>query len=175
MKSGRWKATSLVLVACISASGCTTTGGAGGGSSALDGAVARCVASALGGAVLGGLLGAATGGRNRVAAGAAAGAAIGGLTCAVLTALDAQDKARIRQAQIEAASLNQTRYVTYNGSDGRARKITVKPAAAANQTIAGETRLCRPTDTDIDVDGAGSTSVPAQLVCRTSKGEWLPA
>lgn len=173
---GKTRAGLVVTTAvALALAGCQTTGGsggAGGGGSALDSAVGRCVAAVAGGAIVGALIGAAAGGGNRVGYGALGGAAVGGLACAVLTALDNQDKARIRQAQIEAVSLNQSRALSYAGSDGRQREIVVRPGAPA--TANGQT-ACRMTDGEIAVAGAGATQLPPQRVCRTPDGEWLPA
>ncbi|GLK76055.1 hypothetical protein GCM10008171_13090 [Methylopila jiangsuensis] len=165
----------LAAVACAAAlvAGCQTTGGSGaGGGSTLDGAIGRCVAAVVGGAIVGGLIGAAAGGGNRVGYGVAGGAAVGGLACAVLTALDNQDKAAIRQAQIEAASTNEPRTLSYAGADGRPRAIMVRPSGA--ETVV-QNRVCRPTDGVAAVGGVGETQIPAQLVCRTPEGDWLPA
>lgn len=134
-------------------------------------AIGRCAAATIGGAVVGTLIGAAAGGNRGAGAGALIGGAVGGVGCAVLTALDAQDKERIRNAQIAAAATNQPRYLTYQGSDGRARQITVRPQA----TQTAETgRLCRVLDTSATI-GGGSAELPPAKVCRTDKGEWLPA
>ncbi|KQP51455.1 hypothetical protein ASG40_17080 [Methylobacterium sp. Leaf399] len=163
--------------------GCTSTrGGGGGGSSAaasrplLDDAIGRCVASTLIGAGIGALVGAATGGGRRAGVGAAVGAGVGGLACAVLTALDAQDKERIRNAQIAAAATNTPQYLAYQGADGRQRQITVRPQAApAVAAEAAGNRICRAADTSASIDGTGTTALPQQLVCRTASGDWLPA
>ena len=156
----------------LSAAGCQT-GAGGGGRTALDDAVGRCAASTIGLAIVGGIIGAAAGGGGRnVALGAGAGAAVGGLACAVMTALDAQDKERIRQAQIQAASTGETRYLSYQGSDGRARRVVVKPQAVETASAG---RLCRRADTSAAIGDAGAADLPAQLVCRTPNGDWLPA
>lgn len=144
-----------------------------GGGYALDDAAARCVASTVGGAIFGAVIGAAAGGGGRNAAiGAGAGAAVGGIACAVLTALDAQDRERIRQAQIQAARTGETRYLSYNGSDGRSRNVVVTPRPVETAQAG---RICRRTDTIATVGQAGSSDLPAQLVCRTPSGDWLPA
>lgn len=179
MNRHRGRTSRLVAVAtaaalAFSTGGCVSSGGAGG-QSALDSAAARCVASVIGGALVGGLIGAAAGGRNSAAIGAASGAAFGGVACAVIATLDAQDKARIRQAQIEAAASNQPRYLSYNGGDGRARQIVVRPRPVSEPTQQTAGRVCRETDGSAAVQGAGATDLPAQLVCRTTSGDWVPA
>lgn len=172
----RARALAATVTVALALAGCQTTGGqSGGGSgSALDSAVGRCVAAVAGGAIVGALIGAAAGGGNRVGYGALGGAAVGGLACAVLTALDNEDKARIRQAQIEAVSLNQSRSLSYAGSDGRGRAIVVRPSAASVEPGVGG-QVCRMTEGEIAVAGAGETPLPAQRVCRTPDGDWLPA
>jgi hypothetical protein len=168
---GRGAGMAMAGALALSAAGCQTAGG--GGRSALDDAVGRCVASTLGMALVGGIIGAAAGGGGRnVAIGAGAGAAVGGLACAVMTALDAQDKERIRQAQIQAAQTGETRYLSYQGSDGRARRVVVKPQATETASAG---RICRRADTTAAIGDAGSTELPAQLICRTPGGDWLPA
>ena len=132
------------------------------------------MASLIGGVVLGTVIGAAAGGNRGAAIGAGAGALAGGAACAVIAALDAQDKARIRQAQIEAASSSQPRYLSYNGSDGKSRTITVRPKPVPSGTqTAG--RICRQTDGEASIQGTGQAELPPQLVCRTPGGDWLPA
>lgn len=155
--------------------GCVSSRPAGPGAIAADPvaeAIGRCAAATLGGAVVGTLIGAAAGGNRGAGAGALIGGAVGGVGCAVITALDAQDKERIRNAQIAAAATNQPRYLTYQGGDGRTRQITVRPQAAAPTAETG--RLCRVLDTSATIDG-GAADLPPAKVCRTDKGEWLPA
>ncbi|WP_375463095.1 hypothetical protein [uncultured Methylobacterium sp.] len=74
-----------------------------------------------------------------------------------------------------AAATNQPRYLSCQGSDGRKREITVRPQSAPTQTAEAGNRICRRTDGSATIDGAGTTELPQQLVCRTSKGDWLPA
>lgn len=159
-------------------SGCTSSRQAGsaavGAVDPVGDAIGRCAAATIGGAVVGTLIGAAAGGGRAAGAGALIGGAVGGVGCAVLTALDAQDKERIRNAQIAAAASNQPRYLSYTGNDGKARAITVRPQAAAPQT-AQAGRVCRALDTTASIGGSGATDLPTALVCRTDKGEWLPA
>ena len=123
------KAAGVTVCVGLLAGGCTTSR-SDGGPVAADDAAGRCVASAVGGLVIGTLIGAAAGGSRGAAIGAAAGGLTGGIGCAVLTALDAQDKERIRNAQIAAAATNQPRYLSYVGSDDRQRQITVRPRPA---------------------------------------------
>ncbi|MCJ2045498.1 hypothetical protein MKK58_13295 [Methylobacterium sp. J-078] len=167
---------------CLGAvlAGCTSTRGGGAASAgpggSIDEAVSRCIASTLVGAGVGALLGAAVGGGRRAGVGAAIGAGVGGLACTVLTALDAQDKQRIRNAQIAAAATNRPQYLAYQGADGAQRAITVRPQPAPAQAATGiPDRICRATDTQATINGTGSAELPQQLVCRTPGGDWLPA
>lgn len=171
------KPAAAALAAAVALGGCQTTGegGGGGGRSAVDSAIGRCLGSAVIGALIGGAIGAAAGGGNRIVYGAGVGAGTGALACAVLTALDQQDRHRIREAQIEAVSLNETRTLAYAGSDGRQRALVVRPRPAPPETTGSTGRLCRYADSQVEIAGAGAAEVPAQLVCRTSAGEWLPA
>lgn len=162
-----------VLTGCTSSRGGSATSGGSGGS--IDEAVSRCIASTLVGAGIGALLGAATGGGRRAGVGAAIGAGVGGLACTVLTALDAQDKQRIRNAQIAAAATNQPQYLAYQGADGARRAITVRPQPAPAAIAGAPNRICRATDTQASINGTGSADLPQQLVCRTPGGDWLPA
>ncbi len=165
-----------VAATCIAvvASGCTTSRTAGpagvpvSARGGLDAAIARCVATVAGGAVLGAVIGAATGGGRRVAEGVVMGAAVGGAACIVLSALDEQDKQRIRAAQIAAASSNKPRYLVYSGTDGRRREITIRPKVAAVPAPRGD-RLCRPVDTSATIQGSGTAELPTQIVCRTPR------
>lgn len=174
MRTGLSRAAGAALCAGLAVGGCTTAR-PGGGPAAADNTAGRCVASAVGGAILGSLIGAAAGGSRGAAAGALAGGVTGGLGCAVLAVLDAQDRERIRAAQIAAAATNRPRYLSYVGSDGRRREITVKPQAAPVRTAEAGDRICRATDTSASVAGAGSAELPQQLVCRTPAGTWVPA
>lgn len=166
------KAAGVALCLSLLAGGCTTSR-SGGGAVAADDAAGRCVASAVGGAILGTLIGAAAGGSRGAAIGAAAGGVTGGLGCAVLTALDAQDKERIRNAEIAAAATNRPRYLSYVGTDGRQREITVRPQPAPVRTAETGERICRATDTTATIAGAGSADLPQKLVCRTPSGAWV--
>lgn len=155
--------------------GCVSSRPAGPGAVSADPvaeAIGRCAAATIGGAVVGTLIGAAAGGGRAAGTGALIGGAVGGVGCAVLTALDTQDKERIRNAQIAAAATNQPRYLNYQGSDGRARQITVRPQTPTQTAETG--RLCRILDTSASI-GGGSAELPPTKVCRTERGEWLPA
>ena len=36
-------------------------------------------------------------------------------------------------------------------------------------------RICRAVDTSATISGTGSADLPTALVCRTGKGDWVPA
>lgn len=94
----------------------------------VDSLAARCIGTMLLSGLAGGIIGAAAGGSRRdVAVGAGIGFAAGGVVCAIMTVLDAQDRARIRQAQLQAAMTNQPVTTSYLGSNGQMRMISVVP------------------------------------------------
>lgn len=151
--------------------------GGSGEETALDRSIHQCIGSVIIGTALGALIGAAS---HRVGQGAAIGAGAGGVACAVFMAMNnAQDKQRIRQSELAAASSGRNQSVSYAGSDGQQRTVStsVQPAAvpasaAANgNTVVGP---CRRTQTQISVAGQGSASLPPELVCRTTQGDWVP-
>lgn len=178
----------MALVPALAMAGCTTTSGGIGGGWQIDSVASRCVASIVGGALVGGLLGAARGGGRNIGAGAAIGAGAGGALCAVMAALDQQDRERIKQAQLAAARTGMIQNVAYTGHDGLQRRVTVKPSAAMPRTtLVSATTLpaasapstsgpiCRSVETSASVASKGSADVPAQIVCRNESGEWGPA
>lgn len=126
--------------------------------SAIDDAVAKCATATIGGAVIGTLIG----------------GAVGGVGCAVLTALDRQDRERIRSAQSAAATTNQPRYHSCQGADGKKREITIRPQNVAPQVAEGG-RIYRAVDTAASIAGTGSVDLPTALVRRIATGDWAPA
>ncbi|MCJ8322416.1 MAG: hypothetical protein HRU29_10975 [Rhizobiales bacterium] len=189
----------LLLTASLAA--CTTTGISTNYASSglkpagwqVDSVVAKCVASVIGGTILGGILGAITGRGNQaaIAKGAVVGLAIGGSACAIMTLLDAQDKAQIKNAQILAAKSGKTKVIGYIGKNGIKRKITVKSTpytvkqinklensnlkANADRILksAGGKLICRKMTTNISYEGKGTTKV-TETMCRTPFGGWVP-
>lgn len=125
---------------------------------AIDDAVAKCATATIGGAVIGTLIG----------------GAVGGVGCAVLTALDRQDRERIRSAQSAAAATSQPRYRAYQGADGKKREITIRPQNVAPQVAEGG-RICRAVDTAASIAGTGSADLRTALVRRIATGDWAPA
>lgn len=191
-----------IVVAGMALAGCQTTaiGTASGGSSgerwAIDSVASKCAQSVIGGAIVGALIGAATGGGDRISQGALVGGAAGAGLCAVIIALDAQDRARIREAQLAAAKTNQPQNLSYKGDDGLQRDIAVRPtrtiaatpAQSGKVTMVGSIGsaitpdalaekgqvLCRELHTEASVQTKGSATVPPQVVCRQPDGTYTP-
>lgn len=197
----------VIVSGTLLLTGCATTGPTQGGSGQwkIDNVVSRCLLSVTGGALVGAIVGAAAGGGSqRVGTGAAIGAGAGGVLCALMVSLDAQDKQRVRKAQIDAARTGSVQSSTYVGTDGRVRTIHVvpRPASPAASTppapqkspgtaekpavasqpqpsgaeVAAEAgeRICRSVPASITIEGSGTGQVD-QIVCRTAEGDWLPA
>lgn len=196
-----WWDKRVLSTACIlfTLTGCATESSGSGhsGSWQIDSVAQKCVASVLGGAVLGGVIGAVSGGGGRnVGTGVLIGAASGGALCAVMAALDAQDRDRIRTAQLAAAQTGRPQELAYRGNDGLDRRVTVRPtemsakrsspvdrpssersavpSSQAEISAASGARVCRRLDTTVSVQSKGEAAVPAQLVCRTPGGDWEP-
>jgi outer membrane lipoprotein SlyB len=196
-----WRHSTIILLALFAASCASTTaqqvsqGSSGPATWEIDNVVSKCLVSVAGGALVGGLLGAAIGGRNSsVGTGALVGAAAGGALCAVISALDEQDRARIRAAQLEAARTGKPQVMSYQGQDGLERQVAVrvtdisaaaKPRSTASKqqpaqseaqvAAASGQRICRTLNTSVTVQSKGQADVPSQLVCRTPEGDYEPA
>jgi hypothetical protein len=94
------------------------------GQTAVERAVGKCVLVVAGGAVLGALLGGHNAGR-----GAAIGAAVGGGACAaMLTIASQQDKARMRQLELQAANSGEKVTDSWETSDHHTVTATVTPS-----------------------------------------------
>lgn len=146
--------------------GCATT--PEGRSSAMDGAIAKCVlsvgASALLGAFIGNRVGDGSGTR-----GALIGGAIGGAACAVFMKLaNDQDRARIADLERQAVADNRNSADTFTSKDGSQVYMQTNvteasiPASAQGDAPAYET--CRYTNKTIAIDGQ-SADVKPQLWC----------
>ncbi|MEP2741724.1 hypothetical protein [Bauldia litoralis] len=194
--------TLVVLVAAVGLAGCQTTGtatnasGGANGRWAIDSVAAKCTQSVIGGAIVGALIGAAFGGKSGIGQGALVGGAAGVGLCAVIVALNAQDRARIRDAQLAAARTNQPQVLSYQGDDGLRRDIAVRPARTVAATrsqsgtvtvvgdisaatdaaeLAGKGQLlCRELHTEATVATKGSATVPPQMICRQPDGTYAP-
>lgn len=170
---------SLAVVAYLS--GCVVPNGQQS-KSALNRSIAECAASVLVGAALGAIVGRATHGSP--GKGAAIGAGGGAVACAVLMAVNnAQDKQRIRQNQLAALQSDTTQTDSYVGNDGAMRKVSTtvqdvslpgtlnaSPTASSADPIVGP---CRRTNTGIEVNGKGTSSVDSGVVCRTAQGNYV--
>jgi hypothetical protein len=124
----------------------------------------------------------------------------GGAACAIITALDAQDRERIRNAQLEAVRTGRNQDLAYAGSDGLQRQITVAPrpvpayarpagpppsagakpaptstiAPSPSPVAAGGGPICRTVDTSAAIASKGTAEIPPQTFCRTPDGDWEP-
>ncbi|MCX7310049.1 MAG: hypothetical protein NTZ72_19745 [Afipia sp.] len=120
------------LVSCITPSNQTATNT----NWQIDSVASKCVMSIAGGAVLGAIIGAAAGGGGRsLGTGAAVGAAAGGVLCAVMAALDENDRARIKAAQLEAARTGKSQVLQYSGSDGLNRNVSIRVVDDGNNSL----------------------------------------
>lgn len=105
------------------------TAAAGSGSSGLDAAIGRCVATTVIGGIVGGVIGHYVGGQNGVGTGIALGAGAGAASCAVLTAINERDKEQIRRAQLAAAESGTSQIYSYQGDDGRLHQLSAAASA----------------------------------------------
>lgn len=172
-------------------SGCAGQSGTNSSSNwQIDAVAQKCIGAVVIGTGVGALIGAAAGGGRGMAIGAGAGLAAGGITCAVIAALDAQDRERIRLAQLAAVASGKDQDLAYAGTDGAQRQIKVRPRpspAVAQQTkprrnssttptqvSVPEGPICRIVDTSAAIAGKGTTEVPPQKFCRNPNGDWEP-
>jgi len=194
-----WQAGAIV-VACSILSGCATQTGSGGQAVwQIDAVAQKCIGAMVVGVGVGALLGAAAGGNRGAAIGAGSGLVAGGAVCAVIAELDAQDRERIRAAQLEAARTGRNQDMVYSGSDGLQRQIRVaprvqpqppqaqvqpaRPRAASTPSTQVSTvapppmtdgPICRIVDTSAAIASKGTAEIPPQRFCRTPNGDWEP-
>jgi outer membrane lipoprotein SlyB len=161
----------------------------------IDSVAQKCVASVVGGAIIGGVVGAMVGGSRGAAGGAAIGGVAGVGACAVIMALNAQDRARIKEAQLRAAQTNEQQVLEYQGEDGLRRSILVRPERAVvvarpesgpprivgeatdaedAAALAPDRQICTVVFTSASVETKGATDVPAQTICRDADGKLAP-
>lgn len=195
----RLRALSILMLFPL-VSSCVTASDGASDNWQVDSIASRCVMSIIGGAIVGGIVGAAAGRgqTGSTGAGAAVGAAAGGVLCAVMASLDAQDRERIRAAQLDAARTGEPKALAYAGSDGLNRSIYVRPSepikalsvsstgnaerstgvksgqTAAEAAAASGERICRRIETSVEVQSKGQASVPTQMICRSPTGDWEP-
>lgn len=174
-----------VLAAAVPVlSGCATSGGGSqvARSTAMDRAIGGCVASVAVGVTLGALVGGVAGGRNAAGRGALIGGAIGVGRCAILMEVAAaEDRARIREAELAAIRSNasQTRAITTRSGKRATVRTQVAPASVPTPRPApgGATAPkptytnCRYAEQTVTVAGQ-SASAGRQLWCRADTGDW---
>lgn len=165
-----------MLSLALAVSGCAgAVGPDGQPRSALERSVGTCIVSVGAGVLVDMLTN-----KKRLGAGTAVGA---GLCAVVLAMNNEEDKRRVHEAQLAALNAGKDRTDSYVGQDGDQRviKTSVTPAAAPldlNKKLASDganfVGPCRRTQTEISVQGKGSASLDAEVVCRTAQGDWLP-
>jgi hypothetical protein len=132
------------------------------GQTAVEKAIGRCVLAVTGGAVLGALLG----GRRNAGRGALLGAGAGAGICVMMVSVaSGQDKARLRQLQLDAVNSGQDQSQRWRTSDGKDVAATVSAGnvmQVASRT-SGDVLKCRRANTHLDVNGQGSDST--DVVC----------
>lgn len=151
-------------------------------------ATGRCIAAVLGGALLGGIIG----GKKGVAIGAGAGS----LLCVILQ-VNAHNKDKIIAGQIAAAANaedgryteimedDQKRPLAFVAQAGESQLIEGSKLAAVRYTSASAGAIaspvldaggqeCRQVNSVMSYGDNQTTVLPAQMVCRTSEGDWQP-
>ena len=170
----------------IAISGCTTAGGNRSVASrtAMDRAIGQCVASVAVGAAVGAIVGGIAAGKRSAGRGALVGGAIGVGRCAILLHVAAaEDRARIRQAELSAirANASQTRSIRTNSGKSASIRTDISaaplPAAKPAQATASPEEptytACRYSKQTVTVDGQ-SAAGERQLWCRAETGDWQP-
>lgn len=172
------------LAAILALSGCAT--GSGGGqvarSTAMDRAIGECFAGIAVGTALGAIVGGIAGGRNAAGRGALIGGAVGVGRCAILMEVAAaEDRARIRQAELAAirANASQTRVMTTRSGKRAAVRTEIGPAPVPppRPAVSGATASrpnytnCRFGAQTVTIDGQ-SASAGRQIYCRSEIGDW---
>jgi hypothetical protein len=148
----------------------------------MDRAIGECVASVAVGATLGAIVGGIAGGRNAAGRGALIGGAIGVGRCAILMEVAAaEDRARIREAEMAAVRSNasQTRAITTRSGKRATVRTQVAPAAVPTPRPGGSGATvpkptytnCRYAEQTVTVAGQ-SASAGRQLWCRADTGDW---
>lgn len=167
----------ICTLATLALAGCATTQGRPQ-QNALDRSINQCV----GAVVIGALLGTAIASKNR-GKGALIGAGVGTVACGVLIAINnAQDKQRVREAQVVALNSGGQRTEQFVGQDGQPRvvqtsvsEVSTPPARAIATTSTSSPDAfvgpCRNAQTAITVQGQ-TAQLPPELYCRTAGGDW---
>lgn len=155
----------LAVIACAS-SGCAVDT-ANRKPLTTDQMIKRCVAGTL---VAGLLCAAAKGGRaGAICAGVVAGA------CGIWMAYNnKKDKERIAAAKLRALQEQSVVEDSWQGDDGRVRRISVSTRELPPDTGALSThQVCRMLDFSGTIDGQAGTANHSEEVCRAPDGRWL--
>lgn len=131
----------------------------------------KMILPCLGGAILGGVAGKLIGGNQGMAIGAATGLAVG---CGIALALDEQDKQKISSAEVQALNTNKSVSDHWTNKNGENRNITVQAKKDAVDVPNYTNTVCREVDTSISMKDEKTEALPAQVYCRTEKGDWVP-
>ena len=119
----------------------TTSGPRVAATTAMDRAIGNCIISVGFGAGFGAILGAAVGGERGAAQGAIAGGLIGAGRCAVLIQVAAaEDRERIREAELAAIEANRTTTETITTESGKSAVIKTVVSPAPIPTAAAPSR-----------------------------------
>lgn len=153
---------------------------------AMDRAIGECVASVVISAGIGALAGAALNGRGGAGRGAIIGGVAGVGACAVLMQVAAaEDRARVREAELAAIKSNSSRTTSFANKSGKKVAVTTSVATApvpkSRPTASGTTTAkakpeftaCRYSQQTVSVEGQSASS-QKQLWCRLNTGDWKP-
>ncbi|PWR19004.1 hypothetical protein [Zavarzinia compransoris] len=155
----------VVLTAALGLSGCADSPF---GDRALE-----CGLTVGGGALLGGLIGGAAAGNKGVPAGVAIGAGLGAAACAIILAMDENDKKIVAAAQQQALETGKTVNRTYAPAPGTktpgARTLRVRPVPVPDRE--GFTK-CREIHTDFRIEGVEGNAGETALTCRNANGDY---
>lgn len=148
----------------------------------MDRAISQCAAGVVVGVALGALIGGAAGGKNAAARGALVGGAVGVGRCAILVQVAAaEDRARIRQAELAAVQSNASQTRTIKTKAGKTASVRTQiaqapipaPRPSSNSAAKSEPKYtnCRFAEQTVIVEGQ-SASAGKQLWCRAETGDW---
>lgn len=148
----------------------------------------KCIAAVLGGALLGGLVG----GKK----GALIGAGAGSVVCVILQ-VNAKNKDKIIAGQIAAAANSENGYYSEVMMDDQNRPVGFVAQSGPSEMVEGSKLIsvryndassgsvisapldtggqeCRQVNSGMSYGENQTTLLPAQIVCRTSEGDWQP-
>jgi hypothetical protein len=148
----------------------------------MDRAIGECVARVAVGAAVGALIGGVAGGKNSAGRGALVGGAVGVGRCAILMQVAAaEDRARIREAELAAVQSNASQTRTIKTKAGKTASVRTQiaqapipasrpPSASASKPATTYTN-CRFAEQTVTVEDQ-SASAGRQLWCRAETGDW---